>query len=1011
MAVSDSGGSPSARGKPRARPVRWWTTSSKSSGLVEVVRGRTLLHTPAPRRRGVLTLSSSSNSEPSPRQASRGESASAPRMEGRVLVVDDTEAKRYFIVKTLRRAGMEVLEAASGQEALTAVALGPDVVVLDVRLPDISGFDVCRRIKENPTTSAIPVLYVSSLLRDEELEARLFDDGADGYIPQPIEPKHLVAQTWALVRMRRGELARQREHETALAEQQRLQRELERSQARARRLTESGVVGTFYWDLDGTILDANDTFLEMVGATREELEQGQLNWRKLTPSDWHEQDHRNVQALLETGVSELMEKQYLRKDGTRVDVIRGSALFESESRRGVTVVVDITARRQAERQSKQLMAELESKERLLNAVLQQMPTGVLIAEAPSGQTLLSNERLVSLVGSPVHQMSAEYRAQRVLHLDGRPYQLEELPLVRSLRGGETVSEEFVIRHEDGSTRLTRACAAPVRDAEGAIVAGVLTVEDITEQMATQESLRGSEERLRLAMESAALGVWSYTPGVQELEWDARTRELFGLPPDARATFDMWMESVHPEDRARVAESSGRAFAGQDGGLYEAEYRAVGLQDGVLRWVASRGRVHVRADGRVHMLGTVLDITERKLAEQHAAALQATTAAFAHALTQKQVADALVEHGLKSLDAEAGSVCVVVGRKLLILGAVGYPEELLRAYQAMSITDPTPLAEAVRTERSVWIESRESLDRSFPDVARRLSESPRRSWGVMPLKDGERVVGVLGLSFLSQRRISPQERANLESLCQLGAQALERARLYEEARQRAELEQQFLGMVSHDLRNPLQAISLGARTLQRMERPSPEALMRMTGRIANSADNMGRMISDLLDFTRGRLGGGLPLTRERNELVRLCHEVIDEFSVTHPSSDIRLEGDGSCEGLWDGPRMRQVLSNLLSNALRHAREGTAVRVRVLAREGEVELSVFNEGAPIPEELLPVLFEPFRRGMSKFRPAGSLGLGLYIVRQVVEGHGGRVEVGTGEAGTTFTVRLPCGSGSSH
>jgi signal transduction histidine kinase len=103
-------------------------------------------------------------------------------------------------------------------------------------------------------------------------------------------------------------------------------------------------------------------------------------------------------------------------------------------------------------------------------------------------------------------------------------------------------------------------------------------------------------------------------------------------------------------------------------------------------------------------------------------------------------------------------------------------------------------------------------------------------------------------------------------------------------------------------------------------------------------------------------------------------------------------------------MRQVVSNLVSNALRHAREGTPVWVRTRVLHGEVELSVSNEGEPIPHDLLPVLFEPFRRGMEKFRPSGSLGLGLYIVRQVVEGHAGRVEVATGHAGTTFTVRVP-------
>jgi signal transduction histidine kinase len=103
----------------------------------------------------------------------------------------------------------------------------------------------------------------------------------------------------------------------------------------------------------------------------------------------------------------------------------------------------------------------------------------------------------------------------------------------------------------------------------------------------------------------------------------------------------------------------------------------------------------------------------------------------------------------------------------------------------------------------------------------------------------------------------------------------------------------------------------------------------------------------------------------------------------------------------------VLSNLLSNALRHGRAGEPVWVRAEGREREVVLSVTNAGEPIPEELRPVLFEPYTRGNPRFRPSGSLGLGLYIVRQVVEGHGGTVEVASGEGTTTFTVRLPRGT----
>ncbi|WP_375769524.1 PAS domain S-box protein [Archangium gephyra] len=808
--------------------------------------------------------------------------ASPPRVEGRVLVVDDTDAKRYLIAHTLRTAGMEVMEAVSGQEALAGALAGPDVVVLDVRLPDMSGFEVCRQLKEDPATAAIPVLYISALLQDAELEERLFEDGADGYIPQPIESRHLVAQTWALVRMRRAEQARQREREEAQAEKARLQRELEKTQSRARRLTESGVVGIVYWDLEGAVLDANDTFLGMVGYTREDLARGLIDWRKLTPPEWTAVDERAVEELRTQGFSSLFEKQFVRKDGTRVDVMLGAAAFEGEAYQGVTMVVDLSERRESERRLKHLMAELGS----------------------------------------------------------------------------------------------------------------------------------SEARLRLALDSAELGAWSFDLATGQHHWDARAKELFGLPSEAAVDMEVWRAAAHPEDREWVEAAVRRAVAGEQGGFFSAEYRTVGLRDGVLRWVASRGRVLFGGDGQAtHLSGTYLDITERKLNEQRATELQATTAAFAHALTLEQVGQALVEHGLKSLGAYAGVLSLVEDEELRISNYFGYPARIPQEYSRFPLGIRTPSTVAVLEGRTVAVQATGSLEREWPEFARTVQGSRSRTWLSTPLKVAGQVVGVLGLSFAALRRFSAQDKAHLESLCGLCAQALERARLYEEerrdkdeARRRSELEQQYLGVVSHDLRNPLASISLGARTLQRLERPAPETVLRTAGRIANSADTMGRMVSDLLDFTRGRLGGGLPLERTHNDLVLLCQEVIDEFSVTHPDRRILLEGDARCEGWWDGERMRQVLSNLLSNALRHSRQGTAVSVRAKELAGEVELVVSNEGEPIPAELVPVLFEPFRRGLSKFRPAGSLGLGLFIVHQVVVGHGGRVEVGTGEAGTTFTVRVP-------
>jgi PAS domain S-box-containing protein len=804
---------------------------------------------------------------------SPGEEA-APRLDGRVLVVDDSEPKRYLVAHALRMVGMEVHEAATGHAALEAMSLQPDVVVLDVRLPDLSGFEVCRRLKEDPATASVPVLYVSALMQDSELERHLFQDGADGYIPQPIEPKHLVAQTWALVRMHRAEQARVKEREAAQFEREHLQRALAYSQDRMRRLAQSGVVGVITWDLAGPILDANDTFLEMVGYTQEELAWGRLDWKALTPAEWVAQDERDLEVLRERGIGRMQEKQLLRKDGTRVDVMVGGALLEEDPSRGVSLVVDITAQRQAERRSAQLV----------------------------------------------------------------------------------------------------------------------------------EALRDSEQRLRLALEAASLGTWGYVPSTGLLEWDARTRELFGVPPEAPVDYGTWQRGLHPEDRGWVEALVRRVLAGEEGGEYSVEHRVLG-QDGRLRWVYSRGRAFFGEDGRVrHLSGTLLDITGRKQSEARAADFQATTAAFSHALTPAQVAEAMVARGLRAVDAYAGAVCRVAGSELEVLSETGYPAEGVRAYARMPLTLSAPLTDAARTGQPVWVESREELEQRWPGVAAALMRGSSRAWGALPLKDGERVVGVLGLSFTAPRTFSPEGVAHLEALCGLCGQALERARQYEESRGRESTERQFLGMVSHDLRNPLQAISLAAGSLRRAQAPSPELVQRLTGRIAVSADTMGRMVSDLLDFTRERLGGGISLERAPGDLVVLCREVIDEFRVTHPSRELRFEPDAPCEGAWDEGRMRQVVSNLVSNALRHASVGTPVWVRVRAVAGEAELSVSNEGEPISPELLPVLFEPFRRGMAEFRPSGSLGLGLYIVRQVVEGHSGRVEVATGRAGTTFTVRVP-------
>jgi PAS domain S-box-containing protein len=216
-------------------------------------------------------------------------------------------------------------------------------------------------------------------------------------------------------------------------------------------------------------------------------------------------------------------------------------------------------------------------------------------------------------------------------------------------------------------------------------------------------------------------------------------------------------------------------------------------------------------------------------------------------------------------------------------------------------------------------------------------------------------------------------------------------------------EQLLAMLGHDLRNPLNAIAASAfqlaRTadLEERERQAVERIRRSTGR-------MGRMIDDLLDFARSRLGGGIPVAPRPMDLAEVCRAALDELQASQPQRRLLFEARGDTRGAWDPDRVTQVVGNLVVNSLQHGRADSPVRVTVRAEDAEVLLEVHNEGEPIPAELLPRLFEAFEGGA---RPPGSsnLGLGLFIVQQIARAHGGDVTVrSAAEAGTTFTVRWP-------
>ena len=223
------------------------------------------------------------------------------------------------------------------------------------------------------------------------------------------------------------------------------------------------------------------------------------------------------------------------------------------------------------------------------------------------------------------------------------------------------------------------------------------------------------------------------------------------------------------------------------------------------------------------------------------------------------------------------------------------------------------------------------------------------------------------------------------------------------RETATLREQFIAVLGHDLRSPLSAVSATAELLSRRKaEPDIEAIGQ---RLKRSALRMARLIDDVMDFARGRMGSGMVVAlADESDLGVHLRAVVDELCMTYPSRavdcSISVEGPARC----DLARLQQLMSNLLANALTHGSPDAPVVVRAIVESGTLVLSVSNAGEPIPPQVLQRVFEPYWRPKTS-APGGGLGLGLYICKQIVEAHGGTLEVCSSiDDGTCFTARIP-------
>jgi PAS domain S-box-containing protein len=644
----------------------------------------------------------------------------------------------------------------------------------------------------------------------------------------------------------------------------------------------------------------------------------------------------------------------------------------------------LRGRDEALAQASQAREEAERQRAWLHSLFMQAPTAIAIFRGPAYVIELANpavcriwgRRPEQVLGKPLFEALPEAAGQGFEALldgvlaTGVPYVGRELPArLARLEGGDVEDVYFNFVYE------------PMRDSQGHVEAVIVVASDVTELVRARqrteahaaEEVHIAEERLRLATEAMKLGTWDMHLTTCTLVWDERTRALFGLPANAPVDYATFLSCVHPEDRERVDLHARAALAPGGTGALAIEYRTVPSGNAKERWVCTEGQVHWDASGRpVRVLSTVLDITERKHATQqlahNAAILQAIIQAIPDAL---YVGDAT---GIKQANAAALEMLGFQSLEELNQNIATLGERL----QNRSVEDGHRLT----AQEEPFMQAFLGLPTTREVRSRHLLTGKELvvRCAAAPVRIGDDIVGAVAVN----------------------TDVTEIKRVEAELRRTAEFRERLLGIVSHDLRNPLNAILLSVNALMRSEGLIPQH-QRSVRRIANSAERMGRMIADLLDFTRGRLGGGIPISPKPANLHSICQHVLEELEAGNPLRQFRLRARGDFQGQWDPDRLAQLVGNLGKNALDYSPEDTPVDC-VLRDEGDtVCVEVHNAGAPIPEELLPHIFDPFRRAQRG--PSSGLGLGLYIVDHIARAHGGRVEVhSTEEEGTRFRVWLP-------
>lgn len=644
---------------------------------------------------------------------------------------------------------------------------------------------------------------------------------------------------------------------------------------------------------------------------------------------------------------------------------------------------EITRREKIEAEREQLLHQLEIERSRFEAVLRQMPAGVIIADGVTGKTILANQQVEAILGYPAISEIERYGEYTGIHEDGTPLSKEEYPIVRSLTTGETIAKEEVeFIRPDGSRGVVEISSAPIYD-QAKIAAAVAIFNDISEAKRAREELRRSEAKFRRLVDSNIIGVILATiDGAITDANDAFLKTIGYTRQEVLGGQVRWDEITPPELRHLDVLALEELIAKGTHTPYEKVYIA---KDG-RRVPILVGAALLEDRSRQNAISFILDLTQRKQAEE----------AVRENAERLNLALAVSCLGDWSWDA-ATDIVTFSDRAGEIFGIPSGPY--------MTWTRMGKLLDPEDRERVCLAVEKAIAERIDYDIEYRvIAPNGKKKWisakGRAQYNANGQVLRMLGVvQDVTDRKLAEEERERLLALEQAARTEAETAN---------RIKDEFLAVLSHELRSPLNPI-LGWTNLLRTRQLDRNTTEKALETIERNARLQVQLIEDLLDVSR-ILRRKMVLNVAQVNLVTTIEAALETVQLAAEAKGVQIQtlldwNVGQISG--DASRLQQVFWNLLSNAIKFTPAGGRVEVCLKSINSYAEIQIKDTGMGISSEFIPYVFDYFRQADGgTTRQFGGLGLGLAIVRQLTELHGGTVEAQSlGEGmGATFTIKLP-------